>query len=207
MEPEGSAAGGGCVAGPGSQLRSQGPTRKCGQAAGERAGLVLGPEALLQLALQGVELAVTAVDEILGSSFSLHLDDKNLERTQARVEGGQGQIGEGGEGAGFEGARIRAALLNLGIALGAALLCGGGLCCAPQGAERPLWAPSRRRHPPTSGNHQKCLQVFTTRGARVAQSVKRSTLGFGSGHDLKVCGIEPRPRLCADSEEPAWDSL
>ena len=30
------------------------------------------------------------------------------------------------------------------------------------------------------------------RGARVAQSVKRPTLDFGSGHDLTVCGFEPR---------------
>ena len=41
----------------------------------------------------------------------------------------------------------------------------------------------------------------------MAQSVKHLTLGFGSGHDLMVCGIEPHVRLCADSEEPAWDSL
>ena len=28
-----------------------------------------------------------------------------------------------------------------------------------------------------------------------------------SGHDLRVCGIEPRVRLCTDGVEPAWDSL
>ena len=33
------------------------------------------------------------------------------------------------------------------------------------------------------------------------------SLGFGSGHDLQVRGIEPHVRLCADSVEPAWDSL
>ena len=43
--------------------------------------------------------------------------------------------------------------------------------------------------------------------AWVAQSVKRLTLGFGSGHDLTICGIEPCVRLCTDSSEPAWDSL
>ena len=43
--------------------------------------------------------------------------------------------------------------------------------------------------------------------ARVGQSVKHATLDFGSGHDLTVCGIEPRVVLCANSEEPAWDSL
>ena len=43
-----------------------------------------------------------------------------------------------------------------------------------------------------------------SRGTWVAQSVKRPTLGFGSGHDLTVCGFEPRG---ADSVEPAWDSL
>ena len=40
-----------------------------------------------------------------------------------------------------------------------------------------------------------------------ALSVKRLTLGFGSGHDLTVCEFEPHVRLCADSSEPAWDSL
>ena len=29
----------------------------------------------------------------------------------------------------------------------------------------------------------------------------------GSGHDLTVRGIKPHVRLCADSAEPAWDSL
>ena len=33
------------------------------------------------------------------------------------------------------------------------------------------------------------------------------TLDFGSGHDLTVRGIEPRVRIYADREEPAWDSL
>ena len=41
----------------------------------------------------------------------------------------------------------------------------------------------------------------------MAQSVKRPTPDFGSGHDLLVCEIEPRVGLCADSTEPAWVSL
>ena len=41
----------------------------------------------------------------------------------------------------------------------------------------------------------------------VAQAVKRPTLDFGSGHDLTVCAFEPRIGFCADSVEPAWDSL
>ena len=41
----------------------------------------------------------------------------------------------------------------------------------------------------------------------MAQSVKHLTLGFSSGHDLTVCGIEPLIGLCTDSGEPAWDSL
>ena len=44
-------------------------------------------------------------------------------------------------------------------------------------------------------------------GAWVAQSVMHLTLGFGSGHDLIVCGINPCVRVHADSAEPAWDSL
>ena len=41
----------------------------------------------------------------------------------------------------------------------------------------------------------------------MAESVKRLTLGFGSGHDLVVCELEPHIGLCAGSVEPAWDSL
>ena len=37
--------------------------------------------------------------------------------------------------------------------------------------------------------------------------LKRLTIGFGSGHDLAVPGTEIRVRLCADSMEPAWESL
>ena len=43
--------------------------------------------------------------------------------------------------------------------------------------------------------------------ARVAQSVKRPTLGFCSGHDLTVCEFNPRVMLSSDGAEPAWDSL
>ena len=41
----------------------------------------------------------------------------------------------------------------------------------------------------------------------MAQSVKRPTLGFGSGRDLAVREIEPHVGLCSDGVEPAWDSL
>ena len=41
----------------------------------------------------------------------------------------------------------------------------------------------------------------------MAQSVKRQTLDFSSGRDLKICGIKPRVELYTDSVEPAWDSL
>ena len=40
----------------------------------------------------------------------------------------------------------------------------------------------------------------------MAQSVKRLTLDFGSGHNLTGHGIEPRVS-CTDSTEPAWGSL
>ena len=46
-----------------------------------------------------------------------------------------------------------------------------------------------------------------SQGGSVAQLVKCLTLDFGSGHDLMVCEIEPSVGLCADSAEPAWDSL
>ena len=41
----------------------------------------------------------------------------------------------------------------------------------------------------------------------MAQLVKHPILGFGSGHDLTVHKFEPCVGLCADSAEPAWDSL
>ena len=41
----------------------------------------------------------------------------------------------------------------------------------------------------------------------MAQSVKRPTLDFCSGHDLAVRGFKPHIRLHADSAEPAWDFL
>ena len=40
------------------------------------------------------------------------------------------------------------------------------------------------------------------RGARMAQSVKRLTLDFGSGHDLTVCELEP-----ASGSEPTARGL
>ena len=46
-----------------------------------------------------------------------------------------------------------------------------------------------------------------SRGAWVAQPVKHPTLAFGSGHYLMVHEFEPYMGLCADSVEPAWDSV
>ena len=45
------------------------------------------------------------------------------------------------------------------------------------------------------------------RGIRGGQSVTHPTPDFGSGHDLAVCGFEHHFGLCANSIEPAWDSL
>ena len=41
----------------------------------------------------------------------------------------------------------------------------------------------------------------------MAQLVECPTLDFGSDCDLMVHGIETQVRLCADSAEPAWDSV
>ena len=41
----------------------------------------------------------------------------------------------------------------------------------------------------------------------MAQSVKRLTLDFSSGHDLTVREFKPRIRLDADGVERAWNSL
>ena len=51
------------------------------------------------------------------------------------------------------------------------------------------------------------VRMYVCWGTWVAQLVKHPTLNFSSGHDLRVCGFEPRIGLCADSAEPAWDSL
>ena len=44
-------------------------------------------------------------------------------------------------------------------------------------------------------------------GGWVAQLIEHQTLVFCLGHDLTVCEIKPCIGLCADSTEPAWDSL
>ena len=41
----------------------------------------------------------------------------------------------------------------------------------------------------------------------MAQAVKHPTLDFGLGHDLVVREFKSQVGLCADSVEPAWDSL
>ena len=41
----------------------------------------------------------------------------------------------------------------------------------------------------------------------MAQLVKHPTPEFGSGHVPTVREMEPHIMLCADSMEPAWDSL
>ena len=41
----------------------------------------------------------------------------------------------------------------------------------------------------------------------MAQLVKHLSLDFGSGRNLMVRGTEPHPGLCAESSEPAWNSL
>ena len=43
--------------------------------------------------------------------------------------------------------------------------------------------------------------------AWVALLVKHLTLDFSLGHDLGVRGFEPPCGTCANSLEPAWDSL
>ena len=51
------------------------------------------------------------------------------------------------------------------------------------------------------------LKIELVRGAWVAPLVKHPTLDFGSGHDFTLHEIKPCTGLCANSSEPAWDSL
>ena len=44
-------------------------------------------------------------------------------------------------------------------------------------------------------------------GAWMPQLVKHLTLGFSSGPDLTIHEFEMDFGFCADSAEPAWDSL
>ena len=54
---------------------------------------------------------------------------------------------------------------------------------------------------------QNNLLLKEKMGGLVAHSVKCLTLDFGLGHDLMVYESKPCIGLCADSAEPAWDSL
>ena len=54
---------------------------------------------------------------------------------------------------------------------------------------------------------QPMIEENASPGTWVGQSVKHSTLDFGSGHDLTVHGFEPLIGLHLDSAELAWDSL
>ena len=51
------------------------------------------------------------------------------------------------------------------------------------------------------------LQNVYVQGCWVAQSVKRLTLGFVSGHDVTVRDFESHVRLCTNSTEPTSDPL
>ena len=59
----------------------------------------------------------------------------------------------------------------------------------------------------SSPENLKLEKVGGERGAWVAQSVKRQTLDFSSGHDLTVCKFKSCVGICTESAEPAWDSL
>ena len=52
------------------------------------------------------------------------------------------------------------------------------------------------------GDRDECFN-FNCKWGHLAQSVKRQTLDFSSGHDLAVCEFESCTQLCTDSEEPA----
>ena len=64
------------------------------------------------------------------------------------------------------------------------------------------------KHIPKKEKERRLVRVRKRkRGAWVAQEVKRLTLDFGLGHSLTIPGFEACMGLCADSEEPVWDSL
>ena len=57
------------------------------------------------------------------------------------------------------------------------------------------------------GKAQELITSLLRWGAWVAQSGKRPTLDFSSGHNLTVCGFQPHVGLCTNSTEHAQDSL
>ena len=63
------------------------------------------------------------------------------------------------------------------------------------------------RHPLQPATLQLFSKFTFSWGAWVVQLVERPTLDFSSGHDLTVREIKPCMGLCADTVEPAWDSL
>ena len=58
-----------------------------------------------------------------------------------------------------------------------------------------------------SKGKQRFVKTKISQGAWVAQSVEHLTLDLDSGQDFTIHEIKPRVQLCADSMEPAWDSL
>ena len=57
-------------------------------------------------------------------------------------------------------------------------------------------------------NERQCSLAGKNTGSREGPGGSVGYMSdFGSGDDLRVRGFEPRVRLCADSTEPAWDSL
>ena len=50
-------------------------------------------------------------------------------------------------------------------------------------------------------------EIIMHRSTWMAQLVEQLPLDLGSGHDLTVGGFKPCIRLCAESVEPARDSL
>ena len=73
----------------------------------------------------------------------------------------------------------------------------------PSFPEPASWARSLRSR---TGPHA-WLNALSSWGGWVAQLVKCLNRDFSSGHDLAICGIEPRKGCHADNAEPAWDSL
>ena len=69
------------------------------------------------------------------------------------------------------------------------------------------WAHTGVRAHSAASDGGRFYQAGLKRGAWVAQLIEHVTPDFGPGHDLTVCGFKTHIGLCADSPEPAWDSL
>lgn len=87
----------------------------------------------------------------------------------------------------------------------------------PGGHQKDRWKPPSHKGRNRYKHRTLCLLLSRTRCIHYNMlstgvpawlcRVRRPNIDFGSGHDLTVHEFKPHMGLCADSVEPAWDSI